>query len=311
MIYTCTINPSLDYFINVDKNFEYGLLNRSKDEHFAAGGKGVNVSIVLNNLMIGSTALGFLGGFVRDYYLSFLKSYPYVLPNFTPIKNNTRINIKLNDGVVDTNINALGPSISDQEFNDFLLRTERIYQGDTFILSGHVGHEMHERLIKLIENLTKRGVKVILDTDVDLIAKCLQYQPLLIKLNLFELSKLHEILENEAIKIQSNNEIKTCAISLVQYGAQNVIVPLGADGALLANRDGTYRSRQVEGQMVSTTGCGDAMIGAYVFNLQRGANALESFAYACAAGAATAFKEGFADRNEIEDVLKDIVIDKI
>ena len=310
MIYTCTVNPSLDYFINVDKDFKFGLLNRVEDEHFVAGGKGVNVSFVLNNLMINSTALGFLGGFTREYYLSFFKEYRYVLPNFTPIKNNTRINIKLNNGIVETDINAKGPEISDDEFNEFLLRTERIYAGDTFILSGHVQTEMYNRMINLIKDLSNRHVNIILDTNPDLIAKCLKYHPLLIKPNLFELSELRSILINQEVRIKSIEDVVQAATGLVEEGATNVVVSLGADGAMLFNEDGIYRSNPISGQMVSTTGCGDSMVGAFVFNLQRGANALEAFTYACAAGAATAFKEGLATRDEIEDILDKVKINK-
>lgn len=305
------MNPSLDYFINLENKFELGLVNRCDSERYVAGGKGVNVSIVLNNLMISSSAIGFLGGFTRDYYLSLLRAYRYILPNFTPIAGNTRINIKLNSNDLETDINAKGPMISDQEFNDFLARTERIYSGDTFVLSGHVQNDMHQRMLNLVADLSQRNIRIILDTNPTLMAECLKYHPCLIKPNCLELSELYCSITKSKCNLKSFEDIVKCAKVLLSYGAVNVLVSLGTDGALLVNEDGVYQSHHIEGRVVSTTGCGDSMIGAYVFNLQRGANPLEAFAYACAAGSATAFKEGLANREEIEAILPSVEIVKL
>ena len=310
MIYTCTINPSLDYFVNINHQLEPGKINRTSCENFSAGGKGVNVSIVLNNLKINSTALGFLGGFVRDYYLNLLQDYRYILPNFTPISHNTRINIKLNDDVNETDINASGPIVSSQEYCDFLNRTERIYPNDTFVLSGHVQQAMYQRMLDLVENLNNRDVKIILDTNPELMSDCLKYHPLLVKPNLSELIQMADCLKEDANPERIQDVIK-CASKVNQMGAQNVIVSLGKTGALLVNQNGVYQSEPIIGEVVSTTGCGDSMIGAYVFNLQRGANALEAFAYACAAGSATAFKNGLANRDEIEAIYSQVKIVKL
>ena len=90
MIYTCTCNPSLDYYLSMPQ-LQKGKLNRSDFELYAVGGKGVNVSIILNNLGIRSTALGFLGGFIKDYYLKDLDKYPFIMPMFVPIRSGTAV----------------------------------------------------------------------------------------------------------------------------------------------------------------------------------------------------------------------------
>lgn len=304
MIYTCTVNPSLDYYLKVENEIKIGEVNRSFKEHYAAGGKGVNVSIVLNNLMIPSSALGFLGGFTKDFYLSFLNQYPYVQPRFTTIEGTTRINVKVN-GKKETDLNTTGPHISDEEFNKFLKKCDRIDMDDTFILSGSIQKDLYDKMIELIERLSNNGVKIILDTNPKLMNDCLKYRPLLIKPNLDELEEMTDEI------IQSEEKLHEVAMSLVDKGAMNVLVSLGSDGAILANKDGLYRANSILKDIVSTTGCGDAMVGAYVFNLQRGANDLEAFKYATAAGAATAFKEGLATREEIDSYCDEIHVERI
>ena len=145
MIYTCTTNPSLDYYITIP-SIELGSNNRSDMEMYDAGGKGVNVSIVLNNFRIPSVAMGFLGGFTRDFYLSFIAGYPNIQPLFVTIKDNTRINVKIMDNHNETSINAVGPKITDEEFSKFRSRINDIYPGDYFVLSGNIEEEIKERI---------------------------------------------------------------------------------------------------------------------------------------------------------------------
>ena len=189
MIYTCTVNPSLDYYLKIENEFKLGEINRLDSEKYAAGGKGVNVSIVLNNLMIPSVTIGFLGGFTREYYLSYLKEYTYIMPLFTQIEGNTRINIKLSykgdNGLnKEMDLNAHGPKISDNEFEKFKKRIERIDNGDIFVLSGNVQEELFEKMVAILSDLSLRGVKIILDTNYTLIRECLKLKPLLIRPNM-------------------------------------------------------------------------------------------------------------------------------
>ncbi|MBO4919648.1 MAG: 1-phosphofructokinase family hexose kinase, partial [Erysipelotrichaceae bacterium] len=182
MIYTCTTNPSLDYFISLPE-LHRGLDNRSDMELFEAGGKGVNVSIVLNNFHIPNVALGFLGGFTKDYYLNFITDYPYIQPLFTTIKDNTRINVKIMDKEVQTDINAKGPHITDEEFNKFRQRLNNVYAGDYFILSGNIEEEIKDKMVDVIHELAQENVRIILDTDLDILKKCLDTRIYAVKLN--------------------------------------------------------------------------------------------------------------------------------
>ncbi len=309
MIYTCTVNPSLDYYLWMDTEVKTGELNRLSHEHYAAGGKGVNVSIVLNNLMIPSVTIGFLGGFTRDYYLSYLKEYSYIMPLFTQIEGNTRINIKLTSRIKEkeireTDFNAHGPDIKDSEFEKFAKRIERIDEGDTFVLSGNVQAELFDRMVSILESLSKRGVRIILDTNYTLIRACLKFKPLLIKPAMEDMEDLCDT------TIHSEDDLICAAKKLVEQGAENVLISLGIDGSLLVCANGAYHSDHVQGNTISTTGASDAMVAAYVFDLQRGADQFEAFHYACAAGAATEFKSGLATREEIEKYYQIVKIER-
>ena len=309
MIYTCTVNPSLDYYLKIENEFKLGEINRLDSEKYAAGGKGVNVSIVLNNLMIPSVTIGFLGGFTREYYLSYLKEYTYIMPLFTQIEGNTRINIKLSykgdNGLnKEMDLNAHGPKISDNEFEKFKKRIERIDNGDIFVLSGNVQEELFEKMVTILSDLSSRGVKIILDTNYTLIRECLTLKPLLIRPNMEDMEELCDI------TIHSEDDLVKAGAALVEAGAKNVLLSLGLDGALLVCESGAFHSDHIKGNIVSTTGADDAMVAAYVFDLQRGADEFEAFRYACAAGAATEFKSGLATRNEIEECYKLVKIER-
>ena len=93
---------------------EAGKTNRSDLEYYEAGGKGINISIVLSNLGVPSRAFGFLGGFTKDFYIRLLTKYQDIRPNFSYIDGNTRINVKCNS-TTDTNMNACGPYIQDKD----------------------------------------------------------------------------------------------------------------------------------------------------------------------------------------------------
>ncbi len=305
MIYTCTTNPSLDHYITLDQAIKIGEIDRSVDDRFMTGGKGVNVSIELNNLMIPSVATGFLGGFVRDYYLEMLRAYHLIQARFVPIEGCTRINLKIDTGI-ETVINAKGPDITVAEFERLVRRLDRVDDGDIFILSGNVQAEISDAMKGVLSDLAKRGVKIFLDTNAELIRDSLDYGPYMIKCNAAELEDISEgqIITDEVAIIKA-------AHSLVEKGAKNVLASVGKDGAYFISQDAIYCHRGLEGPVVSTTGCGDAMVAGYVFNLQRGANDLEAFAYACAAGTATAFARGMAKREQIDDLLDAIEIERL
>ena len=287
MIYTVTTNPSLDYYMSFDGPVKSGEHNRSTKEFFDAGGKGVNVSIFLNNLGIQSACLGFLGGFTKEYYLESFKKYPYIQPLFTNIKDNTRINIKALDGV-STSLNAMGPHISDEEYNKFITRASRIYDDDYLVLSGRVQNELWDKIIKLVADLARNDVKVIFDTDTPLVEACLDHMPYAVKLNSYTVGVNEE-------------EIVNKAKDYITRGANYVLYSSPVNPNYYLFYDGGALKATRENAITDAIGTGDAMLAGFIFSTMRGANPKEAFRYAVVCSKRLTLNDNQADRKVIND----------
>ena len=303
MIYTCTLNPSLDYFINLD-GVEVGELNRSKGCSFKAGGKGINVSSVLSNLDISSKALGFVGGFTKDYFIEKLGAYKNVQPNFIYIEGNTRINVKMLSGQ-ETDINAIGPIISEKEKEMMLKRIEKMTSFDTFILSGSIPVNCDDLVFDILKVCERNQVQVVLDTSPYMMVKLLKYKPMLVKPNLEELEQMFDK------NICTYEEIIECATQIVSQGAKNCIVSLGSDGAILVNDTGVYKSSAINDEIIKTTGAGDSLVAGFVMNYLRSKDFILVFKYACACASATITSKDFATAQKVEYYADKITIDKL
>lgn len=266
MIYTITANPSLDYQLKFSKETRAGENNRSDSETYDAGGKGVNVSIFLNAVNIQSVALGFLGGFTKDFYLSQLKKYPNIQTMFTSIKENTRINIKIFDGR-DISLNATGPNVTNEEFDSFKRRATGIYDNDSIVLSGNVQDNLKDRMVELVKDLTAEKARIVIDTDADLTNRCLELKPYMVKLN-----DSNAGLDEDKI-IALGKEYTARGVKHCIYSS-----PLN-NNYYLIDDDLVLKAKKPEG-FVSHTGMGDAMIAGWLFSKMRGANTEESFKYA-------------------------------
>ena len=294
MIYTITTNPSLDYYLSFDKDIIPGDHNRSTKEYFDAGGKGVNVSIFLNALGIQSACLGFLGGFTKDFYLNYLKKYRNIQPLFTNIDDNTRINVKVL-GPNDMSLNALGPHITDDEYNKFVARASKIYDDDYIVLSGSVQKELYEKIIQLVSGLCSGGTKVILDTDAELTNRCLEYHPYCVKLN----SENSGIDEKEIINKAKEYISKGC--NYVLYSS-----PINENYYLVFD-GGIYKAIR-NSNAKSHTGSGDAMIAGFLFSRIRGANPKESFKYAVTSSLILNLTDELIDRSVIEKSVEEMEV---
>lgn len=264
MIYTITTNPSLDYYLKIN-DLHKGGLNRSEKESYDAAGKGVNVSKVLNDLNISSIALGFLGGYNKDYYLDLLGKYDKIQPQFIIIEDNTRINVKI-DGEKETSLNAKGPTITDKEFERFLKRIDNIYRNDFVVLSGNVQAELKDRVIDAMKELIKNGVKLILDTDMDIVEKLLEYHPYLVKAT-------HTDVDDE-----SENIIKT-GKDFIQRGCKYFIYSSAHEQSYLFTKDNYYTCDEYKKIEPSFIGANDSMIAGLLFASLKAANIKEAFTY--------------------------------
>ena len=294
MIYTCTTNPSLDYYITIP-SVELGSSNRSDMEMYDAGGKGVNVSIVLNNFRIPSIAMGFLGGFTKDFYLSFIANYPNIQPLFVSIKDNTRINVKIMDSHNETSINAVGPKITDEEFNKFRSRINSIYAGDYFVLSGNVEEEIKQRIIEVVKELSENGVKVIIDSDADVLSRCKGIKLYAVKLN----------------DSNIDSDVKKAAAYHLDNGVENVLYSSPGKPSFVFTKEETLECNNQADSLVNAIGSADSMVAGFIYGSLRGATTIESFKYANAASIATCMSNDLGSKEKIEELFTTIEVKNI
>lgn len=305
MVYTLTLNPSLDYVMTV-KNLSHGNVNRSTAEELYYGGKGINVSAVLNRLGIESTALGFAGGMTGEMLCEIMRRDGICNYFISLSGGNTRINVKLKSDS-ETEINAIGPQISDGELNQLFKKLEQIKSGDTLVLSGSVPKSLPDDIYaQIMESLSGKSICFAVDTTGNQLVSSLKYKPFLIKPNNYELG---EIFGKE---LTNTDEIVKCGKELQSMGAQNVIISCGGDGAvLIAQNDEVYTAKAIKGNVISTVGCGDSMVAGFIAGKMRGYSLLKSFQLSVACASATAFSEHLAPADRINEMLSSIPLTQI
>lgn len=300
MIYTITLNPSVDYIVEVEE-LNIGGLSRMKRDLKLPGGKGINVSRVLNQLGAENTALGFLGGFTGRYVNDRLQE-ERMSTDFVTIANDTRINIKLKHGE-ETEINGLGPDISEAEAEQLLQKLSALQKDDIVILSGSIppslGEDFYERLIRVSK---QRGAEFVIDTTGEALLKALKHRPLLVKPNHHELAELYDT------ELNSMEDVVVYGRKLLGAGAKNVLVSMAAEGALLITESAVYHAKVPAGQVKNSVGAGDSMIAGFVGTLVQTGDPLAAFRIGVAAGSATAFTDDLATRDQIDQLLPKVVI---
>lgn len=303
MIYTVTLNPSIDYIVHVD-GLELGALNRMTNDFKLPGGKGINVSRILKRIHTESTALGFLGGFTGNFISDWLKQEA-IQTNFTTVREDTRINIKLKS-VNETEINGLGPTISNEEMQELKQTLSTIVAGDIVILSGSTPASLREGFYEeLIQIIKDKNAEFIIDTTGKDLIDALPNRPLLIKPNNHELAELYDV------TFHSIEDILPYGHRLLEEGAKHVIISMAGDGALLFTSDGVYRSNVLKRPLKNSVGAGDSMIAGFVGRFSKDNDPVEAFKWGVACGSATAFSDDLASAELIETLIEEVVIEKI
>jgi 1-phosphofructokinase len=301
MIYTVTLNPSIDYVIKVDK-LTTGNINRVNEEHVYPGGKGINVTRILKSLDNDNIALGFVSGFTGDYIINSLQELN-LKSDFIKVKEGfTRINVKVKSEE-ETEINGQGPKISEEELNQFYKVIDKLVDGDILILSGSIPSCLDERLYEsIMKKVEDRDIKVIVDATKNLLLNVLKYKPFLIKPN------NHELAEMFNVELNSTEDVVFYARKLKEMGAQNVLISMGKDGALLVTEnDEVFASSVAKGEVVNSVGAGDSMIAGYL----KSNSYEEALRLGAASGGATAFSSDLATREFIDKLVDEIKIEKI
>ena len=285
MIYTVTFNPSLDYIVGTE-GFQLGNTNRTVSELMLPGGKGINVSTVLKNLGIESTALGFTAGFTGEEIRRRVGELGF-RSEFIDVGNGfSRINVKMKefDG---TEINGQGPVIGEEAVGRLLERLDSLEEGDTLVLAGSIPSSMPDSIYSdILARLEGRGIVFVVDATKDLLLNVLKYRPFLIKPN------HHELGEIFGVELENREDVVPYAERLQEQGAQNVLVSMGGKGAVLLDAEGNVHMLPVpKGTLVNAVGSGDSMVAGFLAGWTEKKDYEHAFKMGISAGSASAFSE--------------------
>ncbi len=298
MIYTVTLNPSLDYIVNINQMRE-GTVNRTEKEIIFPGGKGINVSIVLQNLGVQSTALGFIAGFTggeikkKVIEMGLSEKFIHIANGFS------RINVKIRSEK-ETEINGMGPDVSTECLASLFNQLDDLEKGDVLVLSGSIPISVPVTIYQDIMSRYKdRGVLITVDATKDLLTNVLPLKPFLIKPNIHELGELFQI------SLTNTEEVIMHAVKLQEKGARNVLVSMAGDGAVLVTEEGSvYQAQAPVGKVVNSVGAGDSMVAGFLYGYLSFGDYEKAFYYGLCAGSASAFSENLATSEEIEILIR-------
>lgn len=296
MIYTITFNPAIDYAIGVE-NLAPGMTNRSTFEQFLPGGKGLNVSTILNNLGIDNIALGFIAGFTgaeikRSFEAMGGKS------DFIELKEGiSRINVKIKS-TRETEINAVGPAIDGESMSRLMEKLDTLRDGDILILAGSIPASLSDSLYSdIMKMLSDRKIMIVVDATKELLLNVLPCKPFLVKPNNQELEEIFGVM------LQTREEVVPYAKKLQEKGAANVLVSMAGEGAVLAAETGeVLMSAAPAGKVINSVGAGDSMVAGFIAGWCEKQDYTHAFKMGLAAGSASAFSEQLATKQEIERV---------
>jgi 1-phosphofructokinase len=303
MIYTVTLNPSVDYIVEVEQ-FELGSLNRTSADTKFPGGKGINVSRVMKRLGVESNALGFIGGFTGKFVEDFLKN-ENIHTNFIKASGDSRINIKLKTEV-ETEINGLGPSISESQLTEFFKIFQNMTKEDIVVLAGSIPGTLPASIYKEIIAVCKgKEIKVVADVSGEALKEVISEKPYLIKPNHHELGELFNT------EIHTVEEALTYGQKLVEQGVKYVIVSLAEKGALLLTENNSFVANVPKGKVLNSVGAGDSVVGGFLSASSKNYSIEEAFKIGVAAGSATAFSMELCTKEKIEELLPHIEVIKV
>lgn len=298
MIYTVTFNPAIDYVVHTG-GLVLGSVNRASSESMFFGGKGINVSLVLAELGVRSIALGFTAGFTGEAIENGVRAMGIETDFIRLPEGNSRINVKIKFGE-ETELNGQGPDIDTASLEKLFARLDGLSEGDTLILAGSIPKslppDVYERILK---RLSGREIRTVVDASGELLMNVLKYRPFLIKPNDQELGELF------GVKIESKEDVVLYGSKLRELGARNVLVSMAGEGAVLLDENGgVHRSAACRGTVRNSVGAGDSMLAGFVSGLEKGFDYALRLGTAC--GGATAFSDGLASREQIDELLGQI-----
>ena len=296
MIYTVTFNPAIDYVVHIDE-LRVDCVNRAQSEEVYFGGKGINVSMVLSELDMKSKALGFVAGFTGKAIERGVQDKGVETDFIHLPEGFSRINVKIKSDK-ETELNGQGPKISGEAIELLYEKLDKLKDGDTLVLAGSIPNTLPSDIYeKILVRLSNKKIKAIVDATNQLLMNVLKYKPFLVKPNNFELGEMF------GVELKTQDEIIEYAKKLKDMGAVNVLVSMAGDGAVLVDEYGNVHTcNACKGQVKNSVGAGDSMVAGFIAGAELG-----DYEYALklgtAAGGATAFSNGLAEKEEIHKLL--------
>lgn len=302
MIYTVTLNPSIDYIVRLDQ-VVVGSVNRMDSDDKFAGGKGINVSRVLKRLEIENTATGFIGGFTGKFITDTLKKEA-IKTQFVQVLEDTRINVKIKADQ-ETEINGTGPTITKDQLEELKTILSSLKPEDIVVFAGSSNKNLGNVVYKDLISLTRQtGAQVVCDFEGQTLMDSLEFSPLLVKPNNHELGDIF------GVELTSLDEIEQYAREILLKGAQHVIISMAGDGALFVTKDGSYFAKPIKGTVKNSVGAGDSMVAGFTGEFVRSGDALEAFKWGVACGTATTFSDDLATASFIKEIYQKVEVEK-
>ncbi|MGT2811580.1 1-phosphofructokinase [Streptococcus minor] len=303
MIYTVTLNPSIDYIVRLDK-LDIGSVNRMESDDKYAGGKGINVSRILQRLNIDNTATGFIGGFTGHFLEESLMAEG-ITTNFVEVEEDTRINVKVKAGV-ETEINGVGPTISQEKLDELKNILSDLTPEDTVVFAGSAPSSLGNKIYKtLIPLARKSGAQVVCDFEGQTLLDSLEYQPLLVKPN------NHELADIFGVELRGLADIEKYARLLLDRGAKNVIISMAGDGALLVTAEAAYFAKPIKGIVKNSVGAGDSMVAGFTGEFVTSGDPVQALKWGVACGTATTFSDDLATATFIKEIYEKVEVETL
>ena len=303
MIYTVTLNPSIDFIVRLD-HLELGSVNRMTSDDKFAGGKGINVSRILQRLDVDNTATGFIGGFTGRFVENGLIAEG-IKTNFVQVSEDTRINVKIKAGE-ETEINGAGPKISDEKLEELKAILAGLSSEDTVVFAGSapssLGNQVYNTLIPIAK---KAGAEVVCDFEGQTLLDSLNYQPLLVKPN------NHELADIFGVELNGLEDIEKYAREILAKGAKNVIISMAGDGALLVTPAAAYFAKPIKGTVKNSVGAGDSMVAGFTGEYVKSGDPIEALKWGVACGTATTFSDDLATAEFIKETYQKVEVEKL
>lgn len=298
MIYTVTFNPAIDYIVRLPK-LNIGDINRVAYEQVLRGGKGINVSIVLQNLGISNTALGFIAGFTGQEIIRQLQKLGCQCDFISLPDSFSRINVKIKTTENETEINGQGPTIPQIAIDKLFSKLNTLQENDILILAGSIPQSLPDNIYEqILTHLATKKIHIVVDATKNLLLNTLKFHPFLIKPNIHELEELFHT------SLNTSTEIIQHAQKLQKLGAKNVLISLGKDGAILIDEyKNVHQSTAPKGKLINSIGAGDSMIAGFLAGYKQTKDYHQALLMGIATGSRSAFSSNLATKDAVLKLL--------